>query len=77
MDRQHDSSLLLIKHGRNLEQTFNQDLERNLELSHREENTFDTRIYTQFEQSNSRLGIPKLPGQQRVETLPNCFQLNL
>ena len=76
-DRQHDSSLLFIKHGRNPEQTFNQDLERNLGLSHREENTFDSRIYTQSEQSNSRLGIPKLPGQQRMETLPNCFQTNL
>ena len=36
-DGQHDSSLLFIKHGRNPEQTFNQDLERNLGLSHREE----------------------------------------
>ena len=76
-DRQHDSSLLLIKHGRNPEQTFNQNIKRNLGLSHREENTLDSRIYTQSEQSNSRLGILKLPGQQRMETLPNCFQTNL
>ena len=70
-------SLLLIKHGRNPEQTFNRNLERNLGLPHREENTFDSRIYTKSEQSNSRLGIPKLPGQQRMETLPNCFRTNL
>ena len=76
-DRQHDSSVLFIKHGKNPEQTFNRYLEINLGLSHREENTFDSRIYTQSEQSNSRLGIPKLPGQQRMETLPNCFQTNL
>ena len=31
-------------------------------LSHREKNTFDRRIYTQFEQSNSRMGILKLLG---------------
>ena len=72
-DRQHDSSFLFIKHGRNPEQTCNRNLERNLGLSHREENTFDGIIYTQSEQSNSRLGIPKLPGQQGIETLPNCF----
>ena len=76
-DRQHDSSLLFIKHGRNPEQTFNRNLERNLGLSHREENTFDSRIYTQSEQLNCRLGIPKLPGQQRMRTLLNCFQKNL
>ena len=76
MDRQHDNSLLFIKHGRNPEQTFNRNLERNLGLSHREENTFDSRIYTQSEQSNS-LGISKLPGQQGMETLPNIFQTNL
>ena len=78
-DRQRDSSLslLFIKHGRNPEQTFNRNLERNLGLPHREENTFDSRIYTKSEQSNSRLGIPKLPGQQRMETLPNCFRTNL
>ena len=70
-------SLLFIKHGRNPEQTFNRNLERNLGLPHREENTFDSRIYTKSEQSNSRLGIPKLPGQQRMETLSNCFRTNL
>ena len=75
--RQYDSSLLFIKHGKNLEQTFDQNLKSNLGLSHREENTFDSRIYTQSEQSNSRLGIAKLPGQQRMETLSNCFQINL
>ena len=68
MDRQHDSSLLSIRHERNPEQTFNQNLERNLGLSHREENTFDIRIYTQSEQSDSRLSTPKLQGQQPVET---------
>ena len=40
-DRQHNSSLLLIKHGRNPEQTFNRNLEKKFGLSHREENTFD------------------------------------
>ena len=33
-DTKYDSSLLSIKHGRNPEQTFNQNLERNLGLSH-------------------------------------------
>ena len=35
-----------------------------------------SRIYTQSEQSNSRLGIPKLPGQSFRETIigPVCFQ---
>ena len=70
-------SLLFIKHGRNPEQIFNRNLEGNLGLYHREENTFDSRIYTQSEQSNSRLGISKFPGQQRMENLPNCFQTNL
>ena len=77
MDRHHDSSLLFIKHRRNPDQTFNRNLERNLGLPHGEENTFDSRIYTQSEQSNSRLGISKLPGQQEMETLPNCFQTSL
>ena len=66
-----------IKLGRNPEQTFDWNLERNLVLSYREENTFDTRIYTQSEQSNIRLGIPKLSGQQRMETLPKYFQKQL
>ena len=63
-DRQHDSSLLFIKRERNPKQTFDPNLERNLGLSHREKNTFDSRICTQSEQSNSRLVITKLPGQQ-------------
>ena len=63
-DRQHDSSILFIKHGRHSEQTINQNLKRNLGLLHREEITFDNRIYTKSEQSNSGLGIPKLLGQQ-------------
>ena len=57
-------SLLFIKHGRNPEQTFNQNLERILEKSWAIKHP-------------KRLGIPKLPGQQRMETLPNCFQKNL
>ena len=44
-DKEHDSSLLFIKHGRNPEQTFNRNLKRNFELLHRKENTFDSRIY--------------------------------
>ena len=74
MDRQHDSSLclplsvlsvcpLFIKHGRHPEQTLNQNLERNLGLCHIEKIT-DSRTYTQLEQSNSSLGIPKLLGRQ-------------
>ena len=58
-DSQLDSSLLFIKHGKHPEQIFSRNLERNLGLSHREENTFYSRRYTQSEQSNSRLGIPK------------------
>ena len=76
-DRQHDSSLLIIKHRRHPQQTFNRNLERNFGLSHREKNTFDSRIYIQSEQSNSRLGIPKLLEQWQMETLPSCFQTNL
>ena len=52
-------------------------IERNLGLSHTEEKTFDSRIYTQSEQSNRRLGIPNIPAQQRMKTLSNCFQTNL
>lgn len=74
MDRQHDSSLclplsvlsvcpLFIKHGRRPEQTLNQNLERNLVLFQIEKIT-DSRTYTQLEQSNSSLGIPKLLGRQ-------------
>ena len=70
-------SLLFIKHGRNPEKTFNRNLEGNLGSYHREENIFDSRIYTQSEQSNSRLGMSKFPGQQPMENLPNCFQTNL
>ena len=74
-------SLLFIKHGRHPEKTFNRNLEINLGLPHRVENTFDNifggRIYTKSAQSNSRLGIQKLPGQQRMETLPDCFRTNL
>ena len=76
-DRQHDSSLLFIKRRRHPQQTFNRNLERNFGLSHREKNTFDSRIYIQSEQSNSRLGIPKLLEQWQMETLPSCFQTNL
>ena len=74
-------SLLFIKHGRHPEKTFNRNLEINLGLPHRVENTFDNifggRIYTKSAQSNSRPGIQKLPGQQRMETLPDCFRTNL
>ena len=42
-----------------------QQAKRNLVLPHIEETTFD------------RLSIPKLPGQQQMETLSNCFQTNL
>ena len=76
-DRQYDSSLLFTKHGRHPEQTFNRNIERNMWLSHREENTLDSRIYTQYDQSNRTLGILKLSGQQRNETLAKCFQTNL
>ena len=61
---------ILFKHGRHPEQTFN----RNLGSSHRDENTFDSRTYSLSEQSNSRLGFPKLPGQHQIETLANCFK---
>ena len=76
MYRQHDSNFLFIKHGRHPEQTFNRNLEINLGLSHREDNSFDSRIYTQSKQSSSSLGISKLPGQQRMGFFPNCFQTN-
>ena len=46
-------------------------------LSHREENVFDSRIYTQSEQSNSRLDIPKLLGLQPMEAFPSWFETNL
>ena len=46
-------------------------------MSHREKDTFESSIYTQSEHTSSRLDFPKLPGQQRMETLPNCFQTNL
>ena len=76
-DGQHDGSLLFIKHGRKPEQKFDCNLERNFGLYHREENTFVSKICTQSEQSNGRLSTSKLPGQQQMETLPNCFQINL
>ena len=75
MDRQNDSSLLFIKHGRNLEQAFDQNLKENLRLFHREESAFESRTYNQSEQSKNRLGIPRLPGQQQMVTLPNCLDL--
>ena len=37
MDKQHDSSLLFVKHRRHPEQTFNRNVDRNLGLSHGEE----------------------------------------
>ena len=46
-DKEHDSSLLFIKNGRNPEQTFNRNLKRNLELLHRKENTFDSSLSNQ------------------------------
>ena len=39
-DRQHDSSLFFIKHGRNAEQIFDRNLEKSLGLFHREEKIF-------------------------------------
>ena len=67
-------SLLFIKHGRNPEQTFNRNPEGNLGLYHREENTFDSRIYTQYEQSNSRLCMSKFPGQQQWKICATVFK---
>ena len=60
----------------NPEQIFNQNFKRNLGLSHREENTFDSRIYTQSEELDNKLGIAKLPGKSFRETIvgPVCFQ---
>ena len=37
MDKQHDSSLLFVKHRRHPEQTFNRNVDRNLGLSPGEE----------------------------------------
>ena len=76
MGRQHDNSLLFIKHGRNPEQTFQSNRKKFGVISYRGK-TFDSRIYTQSEQSNRRLGIPNIPAQQRMKTLSNCFQTNL
>ena len=59
------------------EQLFNRNIERNFNLSKREEKTVNSWIYTQSEQSNSTLGIRKPPGQQQIQTLLNCFQTNL
>ena len=65
----------LLNTGGTLKKHLIEISKKNLALFHREESTFDSRIYTQSEQSNSRLGIPKLPGQQQMVTLPNCVDL--
>ena len=56
------------------QQISNQNLERNLGLSRREENKFDSGIYTQSEESNSRLGIPKISEKQRMKLCPTFFK---
>ena len=66
-----------IEEGKECLVSSDQNLKSKLGLSHREENILDSRIHSQPEQSNSSLGIPKLPGQQRMETFPNRFQTNL
>ena len=53
-DRQHDSSLLFIKHGGHPEQTFNRNLEKKLGLSHRQENNFDSSLSNQTADWESR-----------------------
>ena len=57
-DRQHGSSFLCTKHRRHQEQTFNENLEINLEFSHREENTFGSRIYSES-QNQTVVGNPE------------------
>ena len=74
---QHDSSILLVEHGRNPERTVDQDFKTNLVLSVRETNLSDSRICSQYRQSFGRLGISQFSGQQRMETLPNVIQNNL
>ena len=74
---QHDTSILLVEHGRNPERTVDQDFKTNLVLSVRETNLSDSRICSQYRQSFSRLGISHFSGQQRMETLPNVIQNNL
>ena len=66
-----------IEEGKECLVSSDQNLKSKSGLSHREENTLDSSIYSQPEQSNSSLGIPKLPGKQRMETFPNCFPTNL
>ena len=69
-DKEHDSSLLFIKHGRNPEQTFNRNLKRNFELLHRKENTFDSSLSNQTADWASQ-------NFQDSSELPHWFQTNL
>ena len=86
-DKEHDSSLLFIKHGRNPEQTFNRNLKRNLELLHRKENTFDSSLSNQTAdwasqnfQDSSELKLHSIDFKTNLqlfsETIigPVCFQ---
>ena len=74
---QHDSSILLVEHGRNPEQVVDQDSKSSLVLSVRETNFSDSRICSQYRQSFGRLGISQFSRQQRMQTLPNVIQNNL
>ena len=73
---QHDSSILLVEHGRNPERTTaDQDFKTNLVLSVRETNLSYSRIYSKYRQSFGRLGISQFSGQQRMETCPMSFKI--
>ena len=70
-------NMIALSYLLNMEDTQNKhliEILKNLGSAHRYENTFDSRIYTQSEQSNSRLGILILPGHTEKNFCPTVFK---
>ena len=72
--RQHDSSLLFIKHGRHPEQTSNQILVRDLGLPNREENTCDSKIYTSLSNQRAEWESWHFQDNSRWKLFPTVFK---
>ena len=75
-DRQHDSSVLFIKHGRHPEQTFNRNLKKIRVSSQIRKYIWRQNIYPVWA-IKQQTGNPNTSWTHRIETLPNCFQTNL
>lgn len=73
-NRQHDSSFLFVKNGGNKEHPINKNFKGDMVLLDPQKDHNYSRIYPQFTECRSGLGVQKFPGQERMEAKSYDFQ---